>query len=234
MKRGITFLMILILPLSCSLFAQKTGKRYFITGQVIDVNDKPVSGAIVLVDDQNTEVVTDVKGIFKVRVKKDATRIAVFKLMVGQKDEEINGRTVINFRLAGSTTPSTTEGQEKPEDDKVNIGYGYASKKDVTSSVSKIDIKNNNNSIYRNIYEMLQRDPSVQVYGNKIVIRGIGSTNNTDPLLVVNGMVVPSIDDISPSMVKSIEILKGSDAAIYGSRGANGVIMITLTGRDNK
>ena len=202
MKRGIIFLMILILPLSCNLFAQKTGKKYYITGQVIDVNDKPVSGAIVLVDDQNTQVVTDVKGIYKVRVKKDAKRIAVFKLMVGQRDEEINGRTVINFKLAGSTPPSTTEGQEKPEDDKVNIGYGYASKKDLTTSVSKIDVQNNNNGIYRNIYEMLQRDPSVQVNGNKIVIRGVDSINNTDPLLVVDGMVVSSIDDISPSYGK--------------------------------
>ena len=226
--------MILILPLSCSLFAQKTGNRYFITGQVIDVNDKPVSGAIVLVDDQNTEVVTDVKGIFKVRVKKDAKRIAVFKLMVGQKEEEINGRTVINFRFAGSTSLPTTEGQEKPEDDKVNIGYGYASKKDITTSVSKIEVQNDKNTSYQNIYQMLQRDPSVQVSGSKIVIRGISSINNTDPLLIVDGMVVPSIDHISPSTVKSIEILKGSDAAIYGSRGANGVILITLTHAGDK
>lgn len=234
MKRGIIFFMILILPVSFNLFAQKSGKKYYITGQVIDVNDKPVSDAIVLVDDQNTQVVTDIKGIYKVRVKKDATRIAVFKLMVGQRDEEINGRTVINFRLAGSTPLPTTEEQEKPENDKVNIGYGYASKKDITTSVSKIEVQNNKNTTYQNIYEMLQRDPSVQVSGSKILIRGINSINNTDPLLVVDGMVVPSIDYISPSMVKSIEILKGSDAAIYGSRGANGVIMITLTHAGNK
>lgn len=75
---------------------------------------------------------------------------------------------------------------------------------------------------------MLQQDPSLQVSGRKIVIRGVGTINNTDPLFVVNGIIVGSIDDISPQTVKSIEILKGGDAAMYGSRGANGVILITL------
>jgi TonB-dependent SusC/RagA subfamily outer membrane receptor len=77
---------------------------------------------------------------------------------------------------------------------------------------------------------MLREVPSVQVNGTKITIRGVNSVNSTDPLLIVDGIVVSSIDDIIPSMVKSIEILKGSDASIYGSRGANGVVMITLIG----
>ena len=234
MKRSIIFLMILILPVYSNLFAQKQGKKFYITGQVIDVNDKPVSGAIVLVDNQNTGVTTDAKGVYKVRVKTSATRIAVFIPKNGQMDEEINGRTVINFRLVGGASTGTTQEQENPDNEKVNIGYGYASKKDLTTGVSKIDIQANKNAAYQNIYEMLQRDPSVQVNGNKIVIRGVNSINSTDPLFVVDGIMVQSIDGISPSIVKSIEILKGSDAAIYGSRGANGVIMITTIGRGNK
>ncbi len=229
MKRGIIFLMILILPLSCNLFAQKPGKKYYITGRVIDVNDKPVSGAIVLIDNQNTEVVTDAKGMYKVRVKTDAARIAVFKSINGLMDEEINGRTVINFRLARETPLQTTEKQEKPDNEEINIGYGYASKKELTTTVGKIEGQRKKYANYQNIYEMLREDPSVQLNGTKITIRGINSVNSTDPLLIVNGIVVSSIDDISPNMVKSIEILKGSNASIYGSRGANGVIMITLT-----
>jgi TonB-dependent SusC/RagA subfamily outer membrane receptor len=77
---------------------------------------------------------------------------------------------------------------------------------------------------------MLQADPSVQVSGRKITIRGINSINSNDPLFIVNGIPGSSIDDISPKSVKSIEILKGSNASIYGSRGANGVVLITLTG----
>jgi TonB-dependent SusC/RagA subfamily outer membrane receptor len=231
MKRGIFFLMILILPLSCNLFAQKPGKKYYITGQVIDVNNKPVSGAIVLIDNRNTEVVTDAKGMYKVRVKTDATRIAVFKSINGLIDEEINGRTIINFRLARETPLQTTEKQEKPDNEKINIGYGYASKKELTTAVSKIEGQRKKYANYQNIYEMLQEDPSVQLNGTKITIRGVNSVNSTDPLLIVDGIVVTSIDDISPNMVESIEILKGSNASIYGSRGANGVVMITLTGK---
>jgi TonB-dependent SusC/RagA subfamily outer membrane receptor len=182
----------------------------------------------------NTHVSNDDKGLYKVRVKPDAITIAVFKPANGQQDEEIKGRTVINFKLISGTSVHKSEVQEKPENEKVNIGYGYASKKDLTTSGSKIDVQNNKNAAYQTIYEMLQRDPSVQVSGNKIVIRGVNSINSTDPLFVVDGIVVTSIDDISPNMVKSIEILKGSEASIYGSRGANGVIMITLNGNGNK
>jgi TonB-dependent SusC/RagA subfamily outer membrane receptor len=69
----------------------------------------------------------------------------------------------------------------------------------------------------------------VEVIGTSIRIRGTSSLmSGTQPLLVVDGVTVNSIDNILPMMVKSIEVLKGSGAAIYGSRGANGVILITL------
>jgi len=73
--------------------------------------------------------------------------------------------------------------------------------------------------------------PGVDVSGSSIRIQGANSfMGSTEPLLVVDGMTVQSIEDISPREVKSIEVLKGSSAAIYGSRGANGVILITLKG----
>jgi TonB-dependent SusC/RagA subfamily outer membrane receptor len=73
--------------------------------------------------------------------------------------------------------------------------------------------------------------PGVDVVGNKITIRGVGSLNlSSDPLFVVDGVAVSSIDNISPREVKSITVLKGASAAIYGTRGANGVILITLIG----
>jgi len=221
--------MVLTLSLSGTLFAQKTVKKYDITGQVVDVNDMPVSDAVVIVDYKNTGVVTDNKGMFKVRVKNEATKIAVLKLPNGQSEEEINGRTVINFRLGGGTPPPTMEAGQKSEDEVINTGYGSASKKALTTTISKID-GDNRNASYQNIYEMLQADPSVLVSGRKIYIRGINTINSNDPLFIVNGIPVSSIDDISPRSVKSIEILKGSDTSVYGSRGANGVVMITLTG----
>jgi TonB-dependent starch-binding outer membrane protein SusC len=228
MKKGIILLMVLILPLSGDLFAQKTVKRFSITGQVLDANEKPVADAMILVDNNNTNVVTNGKGMFKVKVKSDATRITVFKLNCGQQEEEIKGRTVINFRLPVENLIQAKEDKEKSENEQINVGYGTNSKKNLTTSTTKIEGKNKEFVAYNSIYEMLQRDPSVQVSGKKIVIRGVGTINTNDPLLVVDGMIVNTIDDISPKTVKSIEILKGADAAIYGSRGASGVILITL------
>lgn len=229
MKTAIISLMIMMVSFPGNLFAQKAGKKYDITGQVVDANDKPVSGAVVLVDSKSTGVFTDDKGTYQVKVKANATKIAVIKLPNGQSEEEINGRTAINFKLGGETPPPTTEVGQSANDEVINMGYGSATKKALTTTIRKIDGDNKNGS-YQNIYEMLMVDPSVQVSGSKITIRGINSINSTDPLLIVNGVPVSSIEGISPQSVKSIEILKGSEASIYGSRGANGVVMITLTG----
>ena len=117
-------------------------------------------------------------------------------------------------------------------DKSVDVGYGTKSRKELTSDLGEIDGQEDINSSYTNIYDMIQgRVASVQVTGNNITIRGINSINSgTDPLFVVDGVVVNSIDNISPRQVKSISVLKGSDASIYGSRGAGGVILITLVG----
>jgi TonB-dependent starch-binding outer membrane protein SusC len=73
--------------------------------------------------------------------------------------------------------------------------------------------------------------PGVQVIGKSIIIQGISTINaSTDPLFVVDGLVVNSIDDVQPIEVLSVDILKGSAASIYGSRGSTGVILITLKG----
>jgi TonB-dependent SusC/RagA subfamily outer membrane receptor len=90
---------------------------------------------------------------------------------------------------------------------------------------------------YQSIYDMIRgRFPGVEVSGKSIKIAGSSSLNvSTEPLFVVDGVIVNSIDDIPPLTVKSIEVLKGPDATVYGIRGSNGVIVITrLTGKDIK
>ncbi len=83
---------------------------------------------------------------------------------------------------------------------------------------------------YLSIYDMIRNVvPGVTVAGTSVILRGASSISlDTEALFVVNGTPVNSIDNIRPQEVKSIDVLKGPDASIYGSRGANGVILITL------
>ena len=118
--------------------------------------------------------------------------------------------------------------RDQPED-QINIGYGTVDKKSVVSPVTKVNSEKDP-YVYKDIYEMLRGKPGVQVIGRSVKIQGgVNSLmSGTEPLFVVDGVTVNSIDNIIPQTVKSIEILKGSSASIYGSRGANGVILITL------
>lgn len=235
MKRKILVLTILLLSLSVSSFALKSGKKYYLTGQVLDVNNKPVSGAMVLIDNKSSDVVTDDKGMYKVRVNADAAQISVLNLSGALMKEEINGRTVINFSLSEAMPPKEVVIQENPEIEVVNIGYGSVQKKDLASSVGNIDGQNKKFASYHSIFDVIKGEvPGVQVAGNSITIRGIGTVNaSSDPLILVDGVEVKveSLGAIVPQTVRSISILTGSDASIYGSKAANGVIMITLMGK---
>jgi TonB-dependent SusC/RagA subfamily outer membrane receptor len=235
MKSTILLLSIFMITSSVSSFAQKSGKKYYITGQVLDINNKPVSGAMVLIDNKSSGVITDDKGMYKVKIKADAAIISILNLSSSLMNEVINGRTVINFKLKNVIPQEETVKQENPDDEVVNIGYGYARKKDLATSVGNINGQNNRYASYQNVYEMIQGEiPGVLVVGKKITIRGIATINgSSDPLVLVNSVEIDSntLDTIDPRLVKSINILKGTAAAIYGSRGANGVILITLIGK---
>lgn len=232
MKTKAFLLVIFSLTLSFSSFAQNSGKKYYITGQVLDVNNKPVSGATVLIDNKSTDVSTDENGMYKVKVKADAVLISIFNLASGVVNAEINGRTVINFKLENVVPPTNAVNQDNNDNEEVNIGYGTASKKDLTTNVGTVDGKKNKYATYQNVFELIRGEvPGVEVNGNKIRVRGVGTINGlSDPLILVNNVEVSieSIGSIDPRMVKSINILKGSDASIYGSRGGNGVILITM------
>ena len=198
----------------------------------MDINQKPVSGAFIFIDNRKTNIITDEKGFYKIKVSPKAKFITAFTLMNGVSKAEIGGRTTINFGLKGSAGSSKTEVGNTGNDETVDVGYGTIKKKDMTTSVGKIDATNKRYSSYTNIYDMLRGEiPGVQVIGKSIMIQGPSSINlSTEPLLVVDGVIVNSIDDISPQMVKSIEVLKGAAASIYGSRGSNGVILINMRG----
>ena len=228
--------MTLILVLSFFIIepvlGQNSSKKVTISGVVLDSNQKPIKGAIIFIDNQKTNSETDEKGFYKIKVSQKAKSISVFTLMNGLNKAEIGGRTTINFELKAAASSQKKDEQIQSNEETVNVGYGTMKKKDLTTQVGKIDGTNKKYLSYQNIYDMIRGElPGVQVIGQKIIIQGPSSINlSSDPLLVVDGITVTSIDDISPQNVKSIEVLKGAAASIYGSRGSNGVIMIYMKG----
>jgi TonB-dependent SusC/RagA subfamily outer membrane receptor len=210
----------LLIALTINLFcpvnvsAQK-GKKITISGKVTDVGNKPVAGASIFIDKVKTDVVTDQNGFYKIKVKPDAVEILAFTLLSGVSEEIIGGRTEINFILTDK--PAGVEGPP------AETGKNSQPKS------GGVDFSNSSGPVYQDIYDMIRgRVAGVEVSGKSIRIRGANSLNvSNDPLFVVDGVIVKTIDDIAPETVKSIEVLKGPDASVYGTRGSNGVILIT-------
>jgi TonB-dependent SusC/RagA subfamily outer membrane receptor len=235
MKIKVFFLIILFVVFTPSSWGQKNNKKVLISGFVFDLNKKPIKGAIIFIDNQKTEVSTTENGFYKIKVRPAAKKISVFTMMNGLNEAEIEGRTTINFDLKVAASRKS-DSKNESNDETVNVGYGTMKKKDLTTQVGKIDGTNKKYSSYQNIYDMIRGEiPGVQVIGKSIIIQGPSSINlSSDPLLIVDGVTTTSIDDISPINVKSIEVLKGAAASIYGSRGANGVILIYMKGAPEK
>ena len=117
-----------------------------------------------------------------------------------------------------------------PLEEEVNVGYGTMSRKDVTYAVDKVNVDERVVVTYTSIAEYLRgRVAGVVVNPNgTIQIRGINSINSpTEALIIVDGAPYNDINSLNPNDVQSVEVLKDASAAIYGSRGANGVVLIT-------
>ena len=225
-----TLLCLLLIGVSYTVLSgQKSGKMITIKGYAVDGTDSSIANAIILIDGEKSDYTTDRKGFYKIKISGESTKIGVFTFTNGIVEEAINGRTRIDFRFSGSVPDQKTD-KVDAGDEAINTGYGTVKKKELTGPVGKIDGTKSKYDSYTSIYEMLRGEiPGVMVNGTSIMIRGATSINGSnEPLLVVDGVPVNTIDNIYPQMVKSIEVLKGSAAAIYGSRGSGGVILINL------
>ena len=126
---------------------------------------------------------------------------------------------------SSSRTPSSGE--------TVDVGYGTQDKDKLTSSVSNLKVKKTDAQTYSSIYDYLRgRVPGVMVTSdNRIIIRGIGTnSDNTDPLILVDGVEMSDLSGINPADVQSVDVIKDGSSAIYGMRGANGVVIINTVG----
>lgn len=218
------FLAILPLFFSLASHAQQTT----VSGTVIDPNGETIPGVNILEKGTTNGTVSDLDGAFTLETTSpDAVLVFSF---VGFETQEIP--------LDGQTTLEVTLGEGAQSlDEIVVVGYGIQRKSDVTGSISAIKSEEISRLPTPNVTQALQgRVSGVQVTsasgapgsGTTIRIRGVGTLNNSNPLFVVDGMLLDDIDFINPNDVESIEVLKDASAtAIYGSRGANGVIILT-------
>ena len=231
-----TILIIIICSFQISYSQKSNEKRTFISGIIVDSNNQPIEGAFIFVDDKNTNSVTNSKGYYKVKANSASQKISVLSVLGGTSESTINGRTEINFVMEAVSSKTGMSESEKKAPETVSDGYSTINKKNSTTSAAKIDARNQKYKSYQNIYEMIRGEVSgVRVIGTRIQIMGPSSIGgNDDPLFVVDGIPVDKIDNISPGQVSSIEVLKGADAAIYGTRSANGVLIIKLISAEDR
>jgi TonB-dependent SusC/RagA subfamily outer membrane receptor len=232
MKTKLFLLTLIFFTVFFDISAQKGNKKNTITGKVTDLYNSPVPGAFIMIDGKNIERKTDSKGFFKIKVKSSAQKIGVFTTFSEVKEEPINARTTINFNLDKIVPRQLNAGTSFSDDEVVNEGYNVSRKRNITNPVTKTDVSGNEYASFSSIYEILKTIPGLTVSGNRVTVRGVNTTGSSTPLFVVNGTPVNSIDAINPSMVKSIEVLKGPSGSVYGLQGANGVIIIRLKGTD--
>ena len=200
-----------------------------VTGIVKDANGEPVIGANVMVKGQSIGTITDIDGRFVLDAPKDAVLQITYIGYVSQ-EVKVSGKKEINVVLKEDT---------ETLDEVVVIGYGTAKKSDLTGATTQIKPEALTSSVVENALESLQgKAAGVAVFNDNkpgaspsIRVRGSGSiTASNEPLYVVDGfpLMDGNISDLNPSDIESMEILKdASSTAIYGSRGANGIVMIT-------
>jgi hypothetical protein len=228
MKMKILLIAVFSFALIFEISAQKSNRKITITGTVTDLQSSPVPEALLMIDGKTTSIKTNYKGYYKIRVKPSVSKIGVFTTITGAKEESVNGRTVINFSLDKVINSSPGTGAGDISEEVVNDGYGSTKKSSSSNPVTKSDVSGSRYSSFSSIYEVLRTVPGVMVSGSSVSIRGVGTTGSSSPLYVVDGVTMSSIGSINPSVVKSIEVIKGPAASVYGIQGANGVISIRL------
>lgn len=214
---------------------QEQQQSISVTGTVVDQNGEPLMGVNVIEKGTTNGTMTDMDGRFTLSVPGNATLQISY---IGYTTEEVvvNNQTKLNITLKEDS---------QNLDELVVVGYGVVRKADLAGSVAVLDSKSFKDQPIVQVSDALQgRVSGVQVQNSgvpggtvKIRVRGSGSINRSnDPLYVIDGIVRESgLTGLNPEDIRSMQVLKdASSTAIYGSRGANGVVLITTkTGKAN-
>jgi len=213
----------LLLLANLSLIAQQT-----ITGVVRDQSGQPMSGVTVVVQGTSVGTLTGVDGRYSLQAPAGALTLQFSFIGYKTLNEPINGRTVVDVALSEMVTGL---------DEVVVVGYGTLRKKLVTGAT--VQVKGEDIQKLSTVSPMtaLQgQTPGLSIIKNtgqpgdgfKVNIRGMGTIGNSQPLYVIDGVPGGNIDNLAPADIETIDVLKdAASSAIYGSRGANGVILVT-------
>lgn len=220
-KRGLFTLLALCLTICISA-------QNLIKGTVIDETDTPLIGATVMVKGTTSGTTTNLDGLFNIAVKKNDV-LTISYIGYTTQEVKVQGQKTFTIKLVPDNAML---------DEVVVVGYGSMKRGDLTGSVASVSAKNVEGFKSGSVMEALGGQVAgVQITqtdgtpgsGFDIKIRGIGTvTGDASPLYIVDGFQMDNINYLSNSDIESIEILKdASSSAIYGSRAANGVVMVT-------
>jgi len=211
-----------LLLLSDVAFAQNVTVK----GMVKDDQNLPVPSASVMIKGSTNGVQTDANGNYSINAPSNGTLVFSY-LGFANQEIAVNGSTTINVTLI----PTSSDLQQV-----VVVGYGTQRKVDVTGTIAsvkgeeieKITTTNPINALQGKVPGLTISNSGTPGSSGTVRIRGVASTNNASPLYVVDGVLQDNIDYLNPADIESIDLLKdASSTAIYGLRGANGVIAVT-------
>ncbi|MBR3064560.1 MAG: TonB-dependent receptor [Bacteroidales bacterium] len=224
----------LLLALLCLGVAWSLSAQTTITGVVTDETGEPLIGAGVMVEGTQIGTITGIDGDYSLTVPADAVNLVFSYIGFSNQVVPIDGRTKIDIVMAADQTFL---------DEVVVVGYATVKRRDLLGSVSSVNSDKIAEQPVTTVSQALsgkmagvsvvttEGDPDADI---KIRVRGGGSiTQDNSPLYIVDGFPVESINDISSSEIASIDVLKDAfSTAIYGSRGANGVVIVTTKSAD--
>lgn len=220
----------------CAITTMALAQGRTVTGKVTASDDgSGLPGVNIIEKGTNNGTVSDANGDFTINVGSNATLVFSF---VGYQSQEVvvGDRTTVNAEMLSDVTALS---------EVVVVGYGSQEKKEITSAVVSLDEKSFNKGNVNDPSLLLQgKVPGLSVYNrggdpnssSVIRLRGISTVGaNTQPLVVIDGVIGASLDNVDPNDIESVNVLKdGSAAAIYGSRGSSGVILVTTKRGSNR
>ncbi|CCH02940.1 hypothetical protein FAES_4941 [Fibrella aestuarina BUZ 2] len=221
------------LLLSCALFlgwlAPMLAQNRSISGRVTDESAKELPGVSIVLKGTQRGTVSEANGQYKLNLP-DSGPVTLIFSFVGYQSQEVNVTDQANLNISLKPDDNSLE-------EVVVVGYGTQKKKDLTGALSTIEAKDVAGRQTTQISEALQgsiagvsvtRGSGAPGASSSILIRGITTLGTNSPLIIVDGVPVSSIDNVNPGDVETVTVLKdAASAAIYGSRGAAGVVLVT-------